>query len=176
MAITRESLKKIGVADEHLDEIMRQYSDTLRDYIHKDELGNEVKKALGGVDPETLKTQAGNAETLGKELKKVKREYAINEYLKDKGVKGKGALKAARALFDLDKITLEGESLKGMDEQYAEITKDASVSAIFKGTTPPADPPPAPPQFSDPTGDGMTPKGDATMPNVDEINAILKNL
>lgn len=174
MAITREGLKKAGVPDECIDEIMRQHNSTLADYIHKDEISGEVKKALNGVDIQELTARADKAETLEKELANTKREYAINEFLKGKGVKGTGALKAARSLFDLEKITLDGDTLKGMDDQYSEVIKDTSVSAIF-GVEPSNDGnSPPPPQFSGTGGDGMAPKGSNSMPDAEKIAAIFK--
>lgn len=163
MAFTRKALKDLGVDEAKIDDIMTLHGTSMGNYVPRSEIDELVKQATGGVDIATLTEKAGRADTLEQELATTHRNYAVNDYLKSKGVVGVGALKAAKSLFDLEKVEAKDGALTGMDEQYEEIVKDASVASIFSAAgAPPANQNPGAgaenkPQFGTPPAAGMTP-------------------
>lgn len=140
MAFTRKALKDLGLTDEHIDKVMTLHGTSMAGYVPQSEVDTKVKEALDGADLKDLREKAGKADDLTKELEQTHFNYAFEDFLKGKGVKGGKALTAAKALFDPEKLKYEKGALTGADEQYAELIKDESVTSIFgkqEDTTPP---------------------------------------
>jgi SpoVK/Ycf46/Vps4 family AAA+-type ATPase len=126
MAFTRKALKDIGVTDEQLDKIMALHGTSLADYQLKSEFNDVVKaevdkqvgdqkKQFEGIDLETLKTQAAQAEKLQSEISSMKLGHTIESRLmKERAVNPK----AVSALLDMSKITTDEKgAIVGLDEQ-----------------------------------------------------------
>lgn len=177
MAFTRKALKDLGLDEAKIDEVMTLHGTSMANYVPKGEVDDLVKQATGGMDIDELTQKAGRVDTLEQELAETRRDFAVENYLKGKGVTGAGALKAAKSLFDLTKVEYKDGTLTGMDEQYAEITKDTSVAGIFSAAPAPSGGDPAPdaggkPQFGTELGKGMTPPDNTAVPDADKIAAI----
>lgn len=109
----------------------------------RDKQINDLKKAAGSNEDlkkqiETLQAENKSAkEKYDADLKALKIDNAINSALTGAGAKN---LKAARALLDLEKITLDGEEVKGISEQIKTLTADESTAFMFavnsNGNTP----------------------------------------
>lgn len=100
----------------------------------RDKQINDLKKAAGSNEDlkkqiETLQAENKSAkEKYDADLKALKIDNAINSALTGAGAKN---LKAARALLDLEKITLDGEEVKGISEQIKTLTADESTAFMF---------------------------------------------
>lgn len=100
----------------------------------RDKQINDLKKAAGSNEElkkqiETLQAENKSAkEKYDADLKALKIDNAINSALTGAGAKN---LKAARALLDLEKITLDGEEVKGISEQIKTLTADESTAFMF---------------------------------------------
>jgi hypothetical protein len=91
--------------------------------------------ALTGKVTELLTTAATASETHAAELAKVKLNAAIETRLIKEGAVN---MKAVRALLDNDKISLDGDTVKGLDEQITAIrTSDKWAFASLTPVTPP---------------------------------------
>jgi hypothetical protein len=126
MAFTRKALSSIeGLTATQIDTIMNLHGTSMAGYQLKSEFNDAVKaevdkqvgeqkKQFEGVDLETLKTQAAQAEKLQSELEKTKLNYTIeNRLIKEGAVNAK----AVSALLDPSKIKVEDGEVKGIDEQ-----------------------------------------------------------
>ena len=88
----------------------------------------ESLKAEAGAS-EALKTQISqmqeknkaDTERMQAELLNLKRDSAIDLALTKAGARN---IKAVKALFDMDKITLDGDTIKGLDEQVTAVKTD----------------------------------------------------
>lgn len=100
----------------------------------RDKQIESLKKSTG--DNEALKAQIEKLQSENKaakekyesDLKTLKIDNAINSALTASGAKN---LKAARALLDLEKITIDGEEVKGIDDQIKALLKDEGSNFLF---------------------------------------------
>ena len=135
----REFLKGLELSDEVIDKIMaengkdveanKQLSATITDL--KDQLGkaNEQITAFKDLDIEGVKQAAADWEQKAKDAEKkadekissMKFEFALSNALT--AAKAKNA-KAVRALLDTEVLKLDGDAVKGLDEQIEKLKKE----------------------------------------------------
>ncbi len=152
--MNREELKALGLTDEQIDKIMAAYGKAINDIKKKadkvDGLAAQVdnyEKDLAERDKQLgeLGEKAKDNEELAAEIERLKGENestrtAYEEKLNEQmfehkiettlsGAKVKNT-KAVRALLDLDMIKLDGDKLKGLDEQLK--TLKESDSYLFE--------------------------------------------
>lgn len=135
----REFLKELGLEDEAIDKIMAEHGKTVNETKEKAEKADELKNQL-----EDYKQQISERDTQLEELKKVdaeglqakidelqqqnettKTEYEEKlqqqafEHKLDSSLSGAKVknTKAVKALLDMDTIKLDGDTLKGLDDQ-----------------------------------------------------------
>jgi hypothetical protein len=167
--MTLEQLMEMGLDEETSKKILKAYQDSLKDrYVpierfnevneEKKELKTQIEdrdkqlkelkiKAAGN---EELTTKITELETLNNQTKEeyetkitaLRKETSIELRLKDEKAK---SIKAVKALLDLDKVSLDGDNLIGLDEQLK--TLKESESYLFgedtikgRGSNPPGDP------------------------------------
>ncbi|SDX89561.1 phage scaffolding protein [Tepidimicrobium xylanilyticum] len=139
--MTLEQLKELGLDEEIAKKILEAYKEAIKDkYVpierfnevneEKKELKNQLEdrdkqlqelkvKAAGN---EELTAKITELEELNKQTKEeyenkiaaLKKETAIELKLKDEKARN---IKAVKALLDLDKVSLDGDNLIGLDEQ-----------------------------------------------------------
>lgn len=166
----KEDFLKLGFTEEQAVKAAEASAEELKTFIPKsrfDEV-NESKKQLEkdvasrDVQLETLKNSTGDIEALKKsiadlqsknatdkasydaQVKQIKIDTAVEKALL--GAKAKN-VKAVKALLDLEKADLDGEAIKGLDDQLKKLqegedtkflfdTKPASKQQQFKGMKP----------------------------------------
>lgn len=148
--MNKEKLIALGLSEEQATKVLEGF----KGYIPPERFNevNEAKKNAEALVAERdkqlaeIKKNAGNneelkaqIETLQKEnkaakekfesdLKALKIENAINAALTANGAKN---LKAARALLDLEKITLDGDEVKGIGDQIKALLADDGSKFLF---------------------------------------------
>ena len=148
--MNKEKLISLGLSEEQATKVLEGF----KGYIPPERFNevNEAKKNAEALVAERdkqlteIKKNAGNneelkaqIETLQKEnkaakekfesdLKALKIENAINAALTANGAKN---LKAARALLDLEKITLDGDEVKGIGDQIKALLSDDGSKFLF---------------------------------------------
>lgn len=145
-----EQLKELGLDEEVANKVIEAYKQSIKDeYIPITRFNevNEEKKELKGQIAERdtqlseLKTKAsGNEELTNKiaeleglnnqtkeeyetKIAKLRKETSIELVLKDNQAK---SIKAVKALLDLDKVSLDGDNLIGLDEQLEGLKESES--------------------------------------------------
>ena len=145
-----EQLKELGLEEETANKVIEVYKQSIRDeYIPIARFNevNEEKKELKGQIAERdtqlseLKTKAsGNEELTNKiaeleglnnqtkeeyeiKIAKLRKETSIELALKDEKAKN---IKAVKALLDLEKVSLDGENLIGLEEQLKTLKEKES--------------------------------------------------
>lgn len=138
--MTKEQLLGMGLTEEQADKVMAAHREVLTGFIPKarfDEINEEKKELKNQLDDRDKQLQelkvkaAGNEELTAKiteleELNKqtkeeyenkiaaLRKETAIELALKDAKARN---IKAVKALLDLEKVSLDGDNLIGLDEQ-----------------------------------------------------------
>jgi hypothetical protein len=159
----KEDLIKLGLDDAAATKVAEASSEELKDYVPKARFNevNEEKKQLDkdvaarDTQLETLKKSTGDVDTLKKTItdlqaanatekanyeaqtKQLKIDHAVDAALAAKGAKN---VKAAKALLDMAKIELDGENLKGFDDQIKTLTESETSKFLFTPAAPPAKP------------------------------------
>ncbi len=150
--MTKEQLIALGLDEATATKIAAASTEELKGFIVKadHEAGVEAKgqlekdikvrdkqlEDLKKVDAEGLKLQIENLQETNKttkteyeaKIKQMQIDNAVNAALT--GAKAKN-LKAVRALLDLDKAELEGESIKGLDAQIKALQADEGSKFLF---------------------------------------------
>lgn len=130
--ILDENSRDIGKAKGNYDDIKTE-RDQLKDEIEKrDKQLTELKK----LDPEGLKDeiqrlQEENDKAKAKyeaDLKAIKVENAIEKALTGAGAKN---IKAVKALLDIGDAELDGETVKGLDDQIKKLTESDDSKFLF---------------------------------------------
>lgn len=148
--MTLEQLKEMGLDEETAKKVLKAYQDSLKDKYIPIERFNEVNE-----EKKELKTQIEERDTQLKELKvkaagneeltnkitelenlnnttkeeyeskitALRKETAIELALKDEKAKN---VKAVKALLDLEKVSLDGDNLIGLDEQLKTLKEKES--------------------------------------------------
>lgn len=167
--MTLEQLMEMGLDEETAKKILKAYQDSLKDrYVpierfnevneEKKELKTQIEdrdkqlkelkiKAAGN---EELTTKITELETLNNQTKEeyetkivaLRKETSIELKLKDEKAKN---IKAVKALLDLEKVSLDGDNLIGLDEQLKALKEKESYlfgedTIKGRGANPPGDP------------------------------------
>lgn len=168
--MTKEDLVKLGLDEATAAKVETASTEELKSYVPKTQYDEavEAKKTLDSQikardkQLEDLKKATGDAEALKGEIAKLQEankaaKVEYEERLKqmqidhavEKALTGAGAknLKAVRALLDLDKAELDGETVKGLDAQIKALREAEDAKFLFAeketapqifGMTPPA--------------------------------------
>lgn len=153
----KEFLKGLGIEGENADKIINQHKADIKDKYIPIERFNEVNtdlknqkdtvKTLSGqldelkkVDPEKLKSEIERLQTENKtakekfesDLNNLKISNAIEKALT--GAKAKN-ITAAKALLKMDDIKLDGENVKGIDEQIKALAEAEETKFLFDTET-----------------------------------------
>ena len=148
----KEDFLKLGLTEEQATKAAEASAEELKGFIPKsrfDEV-NEVKKRLEEdlkkrdqqleelkkLNPEKLQEEINRLQEENKqaqkqyeeELNKIKLENAIEKALIT--VKARN-VKAVKALLDLEKIELDGETVKGLDDQIKKLTEGEDTKFLF---------------------------------------------
>ena len=151
----KEDLIKLGLTEEQAEKVAEVFTEELKGFIPKfrfDEV-NEAKKKLEQdiktrdeqleelkkVDAEGLKAQIEKLQEENKaakekydaELKQIQLDNAVEKALI--GAKAKN-IKAVKALLDLEKVELDGETVKGLDDQIKKLTEEEDTKFLFDVT------------------------------------------
>ncbi len=167
--MNKEQLMELGLTEEQADKVLAKYVNMIPKHRF-DEVNEEKKELKNQLDErdaqlKELKTKAsGNEELTAKiteleELNKttkedyeakmatLRKETAIELLLKDQKAKN---IKAVKALLDLEKVTLDGEKLIGLEEQLKSLKESDSYlfgEDTLSGRTPNKDTNPVDPEF-----------------------------
>lgn len=148
----KEDLIKLGLTEELAQKVADAFAEYLKGFIPKsrfDEV-NEAKKqlekdiktrdeqleALKKIDAEGLKAEI---EKLQKENKAAKEKYEVelkqlqlNNAVEKTLIAAKAKnIKAVKALLDLEKLELDGETVKGLDEQVKKLQESDDSKFLF---------------------------------------------
>src|SRR5690625_2808100 len=139
--MNREFLRNLGLNDDQVNEVMREYGKSINDYKEKaeqadglqsqiDDYKEQIKQRDEQLD--TLSKQAKDNEELTAEIDRLKEEnktateklqdkleqqafdFALERALNKAGAKNE---KAVKALLDVESIKLDGDTLLGLDDQ-----------------------------------------------------------
>ena len=132
----KEILKKLEGADSLYDDITKgigksfvarsDFNEKLSDLKTANTRIGELENAAGGSENykekyETLSVQyEADKKSFADQLAGAKRDYALEAKIAKSGVKN---VKAFKALLDMEKITIDGDEIKGYDEQETAIKK-----------------------------------------------------
>jgi len=167
--MNKEQLMELGLTEEQADKVLAKYVNMIPKHRF-DEVNEEKKELKNQLDErdaqlKELKTNAsGNEELTAKiteleELNKttkedyeakmatLRKETAIELLLKDQKAKN---IKAVKALLDLEKVTLDGGKLIGLEEQLKSLKESDSYlfgEDTLSGRTPNKDTNPVDPEF-----------------------------
>ena len=157
--MNKEQLKALGLNDSQIEAVLNAYKDFVpRDRLNeanearkqaesqlaeRDKQLTELKKTAG--DNEELKKQIETLQSDNKaakekfaaDLKALKIDNAVSTALTVAKAKN---VKAVKALLDLNKITIEGDEVKGINEQIKELVKGADTSFLFDAQQQPPKP------------------------------------
>lgn len=148
----KEDFLKLGLSEEQATKAAEVSAEELKGFIPKsrfDEV-NEVKKRLEEdlkkrdqqleelkkLNPEKLQEEINRLQEKNKqtqkqyeeELSKIKLENAIEKALINAKAKN---IKAVKALLDLEKVELDGETVKGLDDQIKKLTEGEDTKFLF---------------------------------------------
>lgn len=139
MIMNREQLKELGLTDEQVENVMKEYGKSVNDIKAKadkvDSLESQIQdyqkqieerdnqlEELKKIDAEGLQAKIEELQQLNEQtvsefeekLQKQAFEHRLENSLKDAGVRN---VKAVKALLDTENIKLDGETLLGLDDQ-----------------------------------------------------------
>ena len=157
--MTRDEIKAIlpNITKEELDKIMAingsdiekakgdatalntQITDLTNQITDRDNQLKELKSKVG--DNETLKNKIEELENANKTAKSnydktvadMKRDYAVNNSIRDAKAKN---VKAVRALLDMDKVKMDGETVVGLKDQLDALAKSDAYLFDVEDTNP----------------------------------------
>lgn len=148
----KEDFLKLGLTEEQATKAAEASAEELKGFIPKsrfDEVNEQKKKLeediktrdkqleeLKKLDAEGLKVQIEKLQEENKaakekydaELKQIQLDNAVEKALI--GAKAKN-IKAVKALLDLEKIELDGESVKGLEDQIKKLTEGEDTKFLF---------------------------------------------
>lgn len=154
----KEFLKGLGIADDAAEKIIAEHNKVIgKGFVpvtRFNEVNEELKNQKAAV--KTLNTQLEqlkeiNVDDLKAEITKLQnanktqqQEYekniaeirltnALEKALSESGARN---VKAARAMLDMSKIKLDGDTLSGLDEQVKMLKADDGTSFLFKNDVP----------------------------------------
>ncbi|URN83979.1 phage scaffolding protein [Acetobacterium wieringae] len=175
MAQISAEFPKQAVPKETFNAVSNDLKQAKKDIATRDTQLQELKDSAG--DIETLKT---TIETMAQEntkaeakyqeeIKQIKLNNAIEKALS--GAKAKN-LRAVKALLDMEKVELDGDNLKGLDDQITALTTGEDSKFLFDAAE---DPKPNFRGINPAEGGDGTPKnlGNPANPSYEELCAIL---
>ncbi len=148
----KEDFLKLGLTEEQATKAAEASAEELKGFIPKsrfDEVNEAKKKAeddiktrdkqledLKKVDAEGLKAQIEKLQDENKtakekyqaEIKQIQLDNAVEKALINAKAKN---TKAVKALLDLEKVELDGESVKGLDDQIKKLTEGEDSKFLF---------------------------------------------
>lgn len=136
--ILGENMSDIGKAKGDFDQVKIE-ADGLRDQLKtagetidgfKELDVDGIKQAAKDWEDKYTKETAALTDRLNQQVRDSKIDFALM------GAKAKN-VKAARALLDMEKISLDGENLIGLQEQLSTVTKENAYLFDVTGTNPP---------------------------------------
>lgn len=151
----KEDFLKLGFTEEQAEKAAEASAEELKGFIPKarfDEVNNSKKQleadiktrdeqleALKAVDAEGLKAEIEKLQGENKtakekyeaDLKKIQIDNAVEKALM--GAKAKN-IKAVKALLDLEKAELDGETIKGLDDQLKKLQEGEDSKFLFEAT------------------------------------------
>jgi vancomycin resistance protein YoaR len=151
----KEDFLKLGFTEEQAEKAAEASAEELKGFIPKvrfDEVNNSKKQleadiktrdeqleALKAVDAEGLKAEIEKLQGENKtakekyeaDLKKIQIDNAVEKALM--GAKAKN-IKAVKALLDLENAELDGESIKGLDDQLKKLQEGEDSKFLFEAT------------------------------------------
>lgn len=151
----KEDFLKLGFTEEQAEKAAEASAEELKGFIPKvrfDEVNNSKKQletdiktrdeqleALKAVDAEGLKAEIEKLQGENKtakekyeaDLKKIQIDNAVEKALM--GAKAKN-VKAVKALLDLDNAELDGETIKGLDDQLKKLQEGEDSKFLFEAT------------------------------------------
>lgn len=165
----KEDLLKLGLNDETAQKVADAIAEEMKGYIPKNRFDevNESNKTLknqiadrdkqleelkkvdaAGLNAKIAELQEENKkakETHDAQMNSMRRDYAIETALREAKAKN---IKAVRALLNMDEITIDGETVKGIDKQIKALTESDETKFLFnvdnqpqlKGLNPPQNP------------------------------------
>jgi len=152
---------KLGLTEEQAEKAAAASAEELKGFIPKvrfDEVNDSKKQleqdiktrdeqleALKKIDVEGLKAQIEKLQGENKaakekyetELKQLQIDNAVEKALM--GAKAKN-IKAVKALLDLEKVELDGDSIKGLDDQLKKLQESEDSKFLFDAETKPNNP------------------------------------
>lgn len=145
-------LAQLGISEEQISKIVEHAKESMKDFIPKarfDEVNNakkdletkigELEAFKGGVEALKAEIQTLKDESKRRELEYEKRleESKIDSMIESAlhGAKAK-SIKAVRAYLDTSKLKLDGETLKGLDEQIKSIRENEETAFLFQNDAP----------------------------------------
>jgi len=172
--MTLKQLIEMGLDEETAKKVLKAYQESIRDQFipiarfnevneekkelktqleERDKQLNELKAKATGNEELTAKiTELENLnnqtkEEYEKKMTALKKETAIELALKDQKAKN---IKAVKALLDLEKVSIDGDNIIGLDEQLKSLKESDSYlfgedSLKGRGVTPPGEP--VPPEY-----------------------------
>lgn len=146
--MNREQLKELGLTDEQVENVMKEYGKSVNDIKAKadkvDSLESQIQdyqkqieerdnqlEELKKVDAEGLQAKIEELQQLNEQtvsefeekLQKQAFEHKLESTLKDSKVRN---VKAVKALLDLESIKLDGDKLLGLDDQLQQLKESES--------------------------------------------------
>ncbi|MCX7715036.1 MAG: phage scaffolding protein [Clostridia bacterium] len=158
--MTKEQLLELGLTEEQTDKVLESLDGNFVTKSRFNEL-NDTKKQLEkdiaarDAQLEALKNSAGDAETMKQtimelqtqnakdkaeyeaKIKQLRIDNAIEKALSEAKAKN---IKAVRALLDLEKAELDGETIKGLDEQIKKLKDGVDTGFLFDAKQEPQKP------------------------------------
>lgn len=156
--MNKEQLIALGLTEEQAEKVLSANTEQLKGFIPKsrfDEVNNAKKQLEKDIaerdnqletlknstsDIETLKTTIANLQNDNKaakeqydaEIAKIKLDNAIETALLNANAVN---IKAAKALLDMEKVKLDGETLVGVNDQLEALKKAEDSKMLFKSET-----------------------------------------
>ena len=152
--MTKEQLKELGLDDEKADKVLELHNNAIKDSFVPLARFNEVNSAkknaeetvktmtkqldeLKKVDAEGLKQQIealqkqnkDAADKYASDLAEMKKNNVIDAALASAKAKN---IRAVKALLSADELTLEGDTLKGLDEQIKKLKSSDDTKFLFE--------------------------------------------
>lgn len=168
MALTRKSLKAMGLDDEKIDSVIEMHTETIESL--KTEIENlkgdaersaELQRQLDEANEKLSKSDPNAAAKIQKELDDFKaaiaaekstaaKRAAYRKIVEEKGITGVLADMIANQV-DYTKVEMDGDAIKGADEIGAEISKTyaAYIPTVVTQGQKPQTPPGGQPQVND---------------------------
>ena len=137
MKSAEAEFSKNAVSIEEYKILNEKFTQAEKDIKNRDKQLEELKKVdVEKMREEITKLQRENKENKEKgeaDIKQMRISHAVDIALMKANVKGDKAMAAVKALLSLENAEIDGDSVKGLDEQIEELKADSSISVLFGG-------------------------------------------